>query len=354
MTAIDPWYLENLVCPRDQLGLLLRGDDLRCAPGHSYPVMDGLPIMLLDDVPQTAHFVETTVSAAANAYASPTGAPNWYLETLGISNEERAGIIDLAARPYVLDPVVAYLVAATNGLMYKSLVGRLERYPIPEAPLPESNGGLLLDVGCSWGRWSIAAGNRGYDVVGIDPSLGAVMAARRVAAQLGKAIRYVVGDARYLPFRGGLFDNAFSYSVIQHFSRGDAGRAVAEIGRVLADGGAAKVQMPHRFGLRCLYHQTRRGFREGVNFEVRYWTLPSLERLFRELIGEARIELEGFFGIGMQSGDADMMPAHLRVVLAISDRLRKAGEELRLLKWVADSVYVEAVKRQSSAGVAEG
>jgi cyclopropane fatty-acyl-phospholipid synthase-like methyltransferase len=40
-------------------------------------------------------------------------------------------------------------------------------------------GKLLLDIGCSWGRWSISAARNGWCVVGIDPSLGAIMAARR-------------------------------------------------------------------------------------------------------------------------------------------------------------------------------
>ena len=41
-----------------------------------------------------------------------------------------------------------------------------------------TGGTRLLDIGCSWGRWSLAAAARGYDAVGIDPSLGAIMAAR--------------------------------------------------------------------------------------------------------------------------------------------------------------------------------
>ena len=40
-------------------------------------------------------------------------------------------------------------------------------------------GSRLLDLGSSWGRWSIAAARKGYSVVGLDPSLGAVLAARR-------------------------------------------------------------------------------------------------------------------------------------------------------------------------------
>ena len=102
----------------------------------------------------------------------------------------------------MIDPVVAYLIAATNGLMYRHLIGRLESYPIPDIDLPPGEGRTLLDVGCSWGRWSLAAARLGYTVIGIDPSLGAVMAARRVARQLNLAATFLVGDARHLPFAG--------------------------------------------------------------------------------------------------------------------------------------------------------
>jgi hypothetical protein len=41
---------------------------------------------------------------------------------------------------------------------------------------------------------------RGYHAVGIDPSLGAIVAARRTARQLGVADAVCRGDARHLPF----------------------------------------------------------------------------------------------------------------------------------------------------------
>src|SRR5205085_1279800 len=119
-----------------------------------------------------------------------------------------------------------------------------DRYPVPPLPMADGGGKTLLDIGCSWGRWTLAASERGYDAVGIDPSLGAVMAARRVAAALGRKTHYVLGDARHLPFAAASFEASYSYSVIQHFSYEDAGRAFAEIGRVLKPGAIAKVQMP--------------------------------------------------------------------------------------------------------------
>src|SRR2546421_318531 len=123
--SVDPWCLSNLVCPRDHQVLREVDSQLVCPAAHRYPVVDGVPVMLL---------------------------------------------------------------------------GELDSYPIPELRLPAGDGRRLIDVGCSWGRWSIAAARKGYRVVGIDPSLGAIIAARRVSESLGLPIRYVVGDARYLPF----------------------------------------------------------------------------------------------------------------------------------------------------------
>lgn len=341
--SVESWLRERLVCPRDHGALSDSNGALRCAAGHAYPVVDGVPVMLIADVPQTFAAAGASLARASGATAD-LRAPDLYLESVEISDEEKHGVLELAARQPAVDPVVAYLVAATNGLMYRHLIGRLESYPIPEIDLPLGHGRTLLDIGCSWGRWSFAAARRGYRVVGIDPSLGAVMAARRVAEQLKLTATFLVGDARHLPLAAGAFDTVFSYSVIQHFSRDDATRAVAEIGRVLRPGGQARVQMPTRYGLRCLYHQARRGFRDGEGFDVRYWRIDELSRLFSERIGHSRLEVDGYFGIGLQQSDAHLMTAPRRAVLRASKAMTALSGRVPWLVRVADSVYVQATK----------
>ncbi len=341
--GIDPWLRERLVCPRDRGPLIDSNDALQCAEGHTYPVEDGVPVLLISDVPQT--FAAAGASLArVSSNTIDLRAPDLYLESVEISDEEKQGVLELAARQQVVDPVVAYLVAATNGLMYRHLIGCLESYPIPEIDLPPGDGRSLLDIGCSWGRWSFAAARRGYHAVGIDPSLGAVMAARRVARQLNLDAPFVVGDARHLPFAAGAFETVFSYSVIQHFSRVDATRAVEEIGRVLRPAGLARVQMPTRYGLRCLYHQARRGFSDGEGFDVRYWRTSELSRLFSERVGQSRLEVDGYFGIGLQQSDAHLMTAPRRAVLRASKAITALSGRLPWLVRVADSVYVQATK----------
>jgi SAM-dependent methyltransferase/uncharacterized protein YbaR (Trm112 family) len=340
---IDPWLTANLVCPIDRQPVVLRDGRLVCSSNHAYPVVDGVPVMLVADIRQTMGLATASMARASSALIDMR-APDLHLESLGISEEEKVGVVELAKHGSAIDPVVAHLVAATNGLMYRHLIGSLDRYPLPEILLPPGAGRSLLDVGCSWGRWTVAAANRGYNAVGIDPSLGAVMAARRVARELGVAAHFVVGDARHLPFADGRFDCVYSYSVFQHLSRPDAAAAVGQVGRVLARGGTAKVQMPTRFGIRCLMHQARRGFRDGRDFEVRYWSLPELRRLFEPLVGASRVEVDCYFGIGLQRADAPMMTPGLRRILSLSEWLKRASGHFPPLTWIADSVFVEAAR----------
>lgn len=272
-------------------------------------------------------------------------APELYLETLGITDAERDALVEVyRRRPSRVDPVVGALVGATNGIMCDHLIGRLDRYPIPEFPL--RGGGVLLDIGCSWGRWSIAAARAGFAVVGVDPSLGAIMAARRVAEELGVQATFVVGDARNLPFADGVFDRVYSYSVIQHLSRRDVDLVARAVARVLRDKGEALIQMPNRAGARSFYHQARRRFRPAQGFEVRYWGLGELRRLFEALVGPTRLEAEGYFGLGMSGLDRTSLPVARRAVHRASVALVRASTVLPSLIRVADSVFVRSRRAQ--------
>jgi SAM-dependent methyltransferase len=323
--------------------LTLQGEMLVCGGQHRYPIVDGVPVMLMAEAPETIGIAAASITAATTP--DPSGL---YVSTLSLSDEERQGILDFQKSGSAIDPVVAYLVAATNGMMYRHLIGALDRYPIPELPMRRGDGQRLLDIGCSWGRWTLAAARRGYEAVGIDPSLGAVLAAKRSAAALGQPARFVVGDARHLPFTDGMFDAAYSYSVIQHLSFSDASRAVHEIGRVVKPSGVVRVQMPTRYGLRCLYHQARRKFRTATGFEVRYWTWSQLRALFTEAIGATRFEVDGYFGIGLQPADRALMTPTLRAVLGASEWLKVATKVAPVLKRGADSVFVDAVRSSRS------
>ncbi|WP_428686355.1 class I SAM-dependent methyltransferase [Reyranella sp.] len=220
----------------------------------------------------------------------------------------------------------------------------LTEHPIPRIGLPPGEGRTLLDIGCNWGRWCMAATRAGYKVTGIDPSLGAAMAARRVARELGYDIHYVVGDGRWLPFARESFNVVHSYSVLQHFSKKDARLALSETSRVLTSNGLARIQMANRIGVRSLQHQAKRGFREPIMFEVRYWPITELRDAFETAIGPTIVSVDCFFGLGWQWVDMKYMQARHKPVLLASEALRQLSRMVPSLAQVADSVFCTARK----------
>lgn len=324
---MDPWLRENLVCPRDHGELDLQGDTLVCSSGHRYPVVDGIPIMLLTEVEQTHPVAD--VSLAATEEQAHAGAP---IPADGTSEGE-------------IDPLVQEIVGATSGHLYLPLINKLSRYPIPDIRLPPGRGETLLDLGCNWGRWCVAAARKGYNPVGIDPSLAGIVAARKVSRQLGVTAHFVVADARYLPFRPRTFDVVFSYSVLQHLSKDNVRVALGEVARVLRPGGTSLIQMAHRVGVRSLYHQAKRRFREPREFEVRYWSVPELRSTFSGIIGASSFSVDGYFGLGIQKADVDLLPFRYRLVVNSSELLRAVSKRIPWMTRFADSLYVASVRR---------
>jgi SAM-dependent methyltransferase len=306
--------VELLACPRDRSPLELRGDTLVCGEGHEYPTVHGAPVLVHPDLaPMQLGYWATPeeVERARDDAPAPTGGS--------------------------VDPYVAELIVATHGNLYRG-VGPLRRYPIPAFPVTAPRGTRLLDVGCNWGRWSIAAARAGFSVVGVDPSVEAIAAAARVARQLGEDVSYAVGDARRLPFSDATFEVVFSFSVLQHFHPAAFEEAVDEIGRVLVPHGLAFVQMANVYGPRNLLNLAL-GRRPRNPFDVLYRRPSELERSFGR-IGAVSLAPQGFLTLNAQGADLDLLPRRARAVVRTSEALRR----FRVPARVADSVWVRARK----------
>jgi SAM-dependent methyltransferase/uncharacterized protein YbaR (Trm112 family) len=325
---MNEWLGRHLVCPRDKSALELAGGRLTCLKAHVYPVFDDIPIMLVDDAETTHGYITQTLDKiAATESADPA--------------KERI----VADAPFI-DEFVQNEVPYTSGQMYFAIQNKLTRYPIPEIRLPKGNGERLLDIGCNWGRWSIAAAKKGYRPIGLDPSLDAVLAARRVSKQLGVKTDLVVGDSRFLPFADDSFDIVFSYSVLQHLSKDNVRLSLEEAARVLKPGHKGLFQMPNKYGLRSFQNRWRRGWTEGDGFDVRYWSPRELLDTFEKTIGPSVMTPDCFFGLGIQASDADLMPARHRAVIRTSELLRKLSGTFRSLTKVADSIYLETINKK--------
>jgi 2-polyprenyl-3-methyl-5-hydroxy-6-metoxy-1,4-benzoquinol methylase/uncharacterized protein YbaR (Trm112 family) len=321
------WIEQLLACPRDHSALTVDGETIRCAEGHEYPYVDGIPILVLDDVEPTQ----------PGYWAKP--------EQVERARKRAAEAPPLAAGDEV-DPYVAELIIGTHGNLYRKLSHGMSRYPIPEFPLPPGNGQLLLDIGCNWGRWSLAAARAGYKPIGIDPSFEAISFAKRIAEQLGaESVRYVVADGRHLPFAPHSLDVVFSYGVLQHFSKADVRTSLRAIKQVLKPEGYSWIQMPNALGVLSLVRLAQRGFKEGERFQVRYWRPGELRRAWGECIGPSTLTADGYFTLNPQTSDLDLLPRHLRPIVQVSTALKRASRTLRPLVKVADSVNVRSVPR---------
>jgi SAM-dependent methyltransferase/uncharacterized protein YbaR (Trm112 family) len=328
---MNEWLMQHLACPRDKKGLEREASRLICSEGHSYPVVDEIPVMLIEEAESTHGYIGETLDAVKK-YEATGELPDGDAQPLNGD----------------VDPFVQAEIPYTSGNLYFSVQHKLERYPIPETRLWPGKGERLLDIGCNWGRWSIAAAKKGYKPVGFDPSLRAVLAARRVARQLGTAADFIVGDARFLPFRDDSFDVVFSYGVYQHLSKDNVRTSLDEVHRVLKRNGKTLFQMPNKYGIRQYQQHRRRGFTEGEGFDVRYWSPGELIETFRDKIGATRMFTDCYFGLGIQSSDADMLPLKFKLIVQTSEILRKVSRAFPPLIKLADSVYLESINKKSS------
>jgi SAM-dependent methyltransferase/uncharacterized protein YbaR (Trm112 family) len=303
----DGRLLSLLACPRDHSELRLEGGHLICAQEHKYPVVSGIPVFLLSETEPTIGIVTASLKVAADGGNDPL-----CVDTLGISETQKRGVEQQWIAGGKIDPAISFLIGATSGFGYVKLVGRLSEYPIPNIPVGIGGGRLLLDVGSNWGRWSVSAARKGWRVVGIDPSLGALLAAQRAFSNTNLDMTLVCGDARFLPFKAELFDLCFSYSVLQHFSETDAEVSLAELGRVLRHGGIAKIQMAHKGGLRSTYMRTRKDYLKSGRFRVRYWSLAAMRDRFERNIGPSALTAEAFGGLGICVRILNMCPSGQR------------------------------------------
>lgn len=324
LKMIDPKLLYLLVCPRDRSALRESGNRLLCDEGHAYGIVDGVPVLLVEK----EEVAFTHDEAGRALLATHTDSPN-------LMPAPQAGEIDAFVNKWI---------SATNGALYQHLQGKLQEYPIPNLRLPPGNGRLFLEIGCSWGRWCIAAGRAGYRPVGVDPSLGGVRAAQHVARQLGVDAFFVVGDGRYLPFRDATFDQAFSYSVLQHLSKDNVRTTLREVRRVLRPGAGSLIQMANKLGPRSIYNQLRHLVVKTRGFEVRYWLPGELLSTFNQELGPSTLEVDGYFSLNPQISDLRFLPLKYQAVVRASEALRQVSHAIRPLLYVADSLYIRTTK----------
>src|SRR4051812_38974244 len=112
---MDQLLLEILVCPQDHQKLAYDGSNLICPNAHTYPVVDGTPVMLLNAVKQTLWVANASLEKAERTNGRAEPASDFYVDTLGVSEEARKSLRREVTRQADIDPVVQHIIAATCG-----------------------------------------------------------------------------------------------------------------------------------------------------------------------------------------------------------------------------------------------
>ena len=318
--VIDPRLLDILRCPTSGLPLRIEGDDLISTDGsRHYPVVAGIPCLMPDS-------------------AEPTHAG--YRALVDENRKQRHACV-------TEEDVVSFIqamIVSTCGNLFRgtNLTGV---YPIPDFPNVFGTDNIL-EVGCNWGRWSIAGAKAGYRLIGIDIHLKSLMCARWLSQKLtpGNEPFFVLADARHMPFAPESFGGVFSYSCIQHFNKQQADIILSEVSRVMKPQAKSVIQMPNKAGIRSMLVLGRRMFSEGAEFDVRYYSISDLRRLFENRIGKSEWYVDCFFGLNVHARDRDLIPPSKRWIVDLAEVFLWASKKCPFIGRFSDSVFVSSTK----------
>lgn len=248
--------------------------------------------------------------------------------------------------------IVQQQISATNGIHFKDNIGKLKEYPIPEIPITNGNhNNLLLDIGCGWGRWLVAASRKNFIPVGIDLRLEFCKTARKVVQDNGSHAYTVVADLQHLPFQDNVFDIIWSFSVIQHTHYDRLTNCLRHIERMLKSSGYCFLEFPNKQGMR-----NRFGPAAGENnmdfdsWDVRYYTPSEYQRIFLQYFDNFQYFNHSALGIGILPGD--LKYAHgirNKAIIVTSRTASRIIDLVKPLKAFSDSIYIKSVKRLNSA-----
>ncbi|MGH7146791.1 MAG: class I SAM-dependent methyltransferase [Nitrospiraceae bacterium] len=105
-------------------------------------------------------------------------------------------------------------------------------------------GKRVLEIGPGLGTDLLQFGSRGAECYAVDLAQRHLVLTRKNFQLHGLTVPCFLGDAEVLPFKGGTFDCVYAFGVVH--STPNTELAVAEIHRVLKDGGKAIIGIYHR------------------------------------------------------------------------------------------------------------
>lgn len=236
-------------------------------------------------------------------------------------------------------------IADTNGKHYRNSIGKLAEIPTYELPV-KKGAGVMLDIGCGWGRWLSAGYEKGYIPIGIDMRLEFCKASLQSLNIQNKNGYAVVADLENLPFKDNIFNLVWSYSVIQHTHKSRLINCLDSINRVLSNTGFTKLEFPNRFGIRNRFIKINKNDDNYNSWAVRYYSIFEYKKIINKYLSNFKYSNHSFIGIGVLKEDLNYLKGTKYLLTVISLFFSKITKFIPLLIRFSDSIYVTANKKQ--------
>ncbi len=136
--------------------------------------------------------------------------------------------------------------------------------------------GLVLDLGCGTGNYTLELIKRQIKVIGLDASFSMLLLARK---KLPSAY-HVQADALFLPFKDNLFDGVLSITLFEFLSSPQT--VLREVYRILKPGGEVVIGTMNTFSLWFLFKRLKTLFTETAYRYARFYTINQLKKLLKK------------------------------------------------------------------------
>jgi ubiquinone/menaquinone biosynthesis C-methylase UbiE/uncharacterized protein YbaR (Trm112 family) len=248
-------------------------------------------------------------------------------------------------------------IAATNGVHYVDRIGKLNEYPIFELPVPRyKSNGLMLDIGCGWGRWLIAGARKGLIPIGLDIRLEFCKTALSVLSDLNLKGYAVVGDLENIPFINNIFDLVWSFSVIQHTHPDRLKNCLMHINRILQKDGYTYLEFPNKNGLRNRLGPVKENEKTKDDYNswcVRYYSPEEYKHIIEMHLSDFSYTNHSFLGIGVLKEDLKYVSFKNKILCLLSLTGSALTKLIPPLKNYSDSLYIEAKKKNKEEGTVD-
>lgn len=158
------------------------------------------------------------------------------------------------------------------------LCDRLEKEAVFSLFKPK---GLVLDVGCGTGNYTMELARQGRKVVGIDSSFEMIAFAKRKAEGENLPVNFVVGSGEAIPFKSNIFQGAIAVTALCFTANPE--KIIAETERILNPDGTIAVGELNKLSYWAFLRRLKGWLKKSAYRKARFYSIKTLQRMLQNM-----------------------------------------------------------------------